>query len=169
MVDVHVVALVFIGHHVGHVVIVGHSHGHSIRIGATQIALGVVSQIVFVLIPVELVNVRIVFHTVGMALGITLRSKEFPAATGHLIGSRCHSRLTHRDEVTRQDNLRRGDILHYRNTALERQVYVQHMALTDRCHVAAGIGLVVVVLINHGDNLLLRQVIDIALTAHIQR
>ena len=104
-----------------------------------------------------------------MALCIALCSKELPAAAGHLIGSGCDSRLAHRDEVARQDEVGRSDILHNRHAALERQVDVHHMALADRCHIAAGVGLIVVVLVDDGDDLLLRQVVDVALAADIER
>ena len=43
------------------------------------------------------------------------------------------------------------------------------MALADGCHIAAAVDLVVVVLVDDGDDLLLRQVVDITLAAHIQR
>ena len=43
------------------------------------------------------------------------------------------------------------------------------MALADRCNIAAGIALLVVVLINHGDNLLLRQVVDVGVAGYVER
>ena len=66
-------------------------------------------------------------------------------------------RLTDTDERTRQHNLRSLDVLDERNTALEQHVNVHHVTLADRSDVGTrGIGLFVVILINDGDNLLLR-------------
>ena len=64
--------------------------------------------------------------------------------------------FTNSDEGTRHHNLWRLDVLNSRNTALELQVDIHHMTLTDWCDMGTRqVALLVVVLINHGDNLLL--------------
>ena len=45
---------------------------------------------------------------------------------------------------------------------------VHHMALADRCHIVA-IGFFIVILIDNGDNLLLREVEDVRLAADEER
>ena len=78
--------------------------------------------------------------------------------------------LTHTDESTWQHNLRRLNVLDGRNTALEQHMDIHHMALADRSNMCArGIALLVVVLVNDGDNLLLREVEDVREAAYIQR
>ena len=167
--NVHIVVM-FLGiHHCLHVVVVGHAHGHGIRIGTTQVGLGVVGHVVAVLIPVERIGCRVVFHTVGVAFGICLVLEELPTAAGHFIGAGGHFRLAHGVEPSGQDKVRRQDVLHNRHTALKLQVNVQHVTLADGRYIAAGVSLLVVVLIDHGDNLLLRQVVDIALACDEER
>ena len=97
-----------------------------------------------------------------MTLGISDLLEEFPTTTRHLIGTWCYMRFTDADERARQYNLWRLDVLDGRNTALELQVDVHNMALTNRSDVCTtDITFFVVILIDHCDNLFLREVEDI--------
>ena len=167
--NVHVVVVELVVHHCFQIVVVSHAHRYSIRIGAAQVALGIVSHVVAVLIPVERIARRVVFYTVDVALGITLGIEEFPSAAGHLVGSRGYIRLTHGVEPSGQNEVGLFDIIHDRHTALELQVDIQNMALADRCYVSAAVSLLVVILIDYGDNLFIRQVVDITLATDIER
>ena len=78
--------------------------------------------------------------------------------------------LTNAYEGSWQHYLRSLDVLDGRNTTLEHDVDVHHMALADRCNVSTrNIALLVVVFIDDGDNLLLREVEDVRETAYVQR
>ena len=142
--------------HLRQVVVVGHAHLHGVRIGLAEIGLCVVSQIESMLVPVERISCWRIFYTVGMALGIGLLLEEFPSTTCYLVGTWRHVRLTDTNERARQHNLRSLDVLDIRNTALEHDVDVHHMTLTDGSNVSTRtIALLVVVLVDDGDNLLL--------------
>ena len=105
-----------------------------------------------------------------MALCIILCIEQFPTATGDFVSTRGDVWLRHRQGSTRQDDVRLTDILHGRNTALEVQVDIQDMTLAYRCDVQTShVTLYVVVLVDHGDNLLLRQVEDISTASNVQR
>ena len=105
-----------------------------------------------------------------MAFGITHVIKQLPTATGNLVGTRCDVWLRHRESRTWQDDVRRQDVFHGWNTTLEVQVDVQDVALTHGRDVRAGhITLYIVVLVDDGDNLLLRQVEDVRAAGYIQR
>ena len=156
--------------HLCQVVVVGYAHRHGIRIGLTEIGLCVVSQIESMLVPVERICCWRIFYTVDMALGVGLLLEEFPSTTRYLVGTWRHVRLTDTDERARQHNLRSLDVLDIRNTALENDVDVHYVALADRSYVCTrSITLLVVVFVNDGDNLLLREVEDVREAAYIQR
>ena len=105
-----------------------------------------------------------------MALSVRFLLEEFPSTTRYLVGTWRHVRLTDTDKRTRQYNLWSLDVLNIRNTALEHDVDVHHMALADRSDVSTrAIALLVVVLIDDSDNLLLREVEDIREAAYVQR
>ena len=163
------VLLVAVGHHLCQVVVVGYAHGYGVRIGTTQIALGVVGYIVTVLIPVERIECRCIVNTVGVALGITLGFEQLPSTACDFVGTGRYDRLAQTGVVAGQDDVGLRNLIHGGHTALECQVDVHYMALADRCYVTGAVNLVVVILINNGDNLLLREVEDVALAAHIQR
>ena len=122
-----------------------------------------------VLVIVQRVGMRRVLYAVGMALGIVFALKQLPSAACHLVGSWCDARTDHLDIVAGQHNLRCLDVFHGGHAALERDVDVHHVTFAHRCGVAVGVALLVVVLIDDGDNLLRREVEDVALTAHEQR
>ena len=153
---VHVVVVLGIVKHLRQVVVVGHAHLHGVRIGLTEIGLCVVSQIESMLVPVERISCWRIFHTVDVALGVRFLLEEFPSTTCYLVGTWRHVRLTYTDERARQHNLWSLDVLDIRNTALEHDVDVHHMALADGRDVSTrAIALLVVVLVDDGDNLLL--------------
>ena len=70
---VYVVVVFIIVHHLLQVVVVGHMYWYVVRERLAQIGLGIVSQIVLILIEVERIRERRLFHTIDMTLGITLR------------------------------------------------------------------------------------------------
>ena len=156
-------------HHLLQVVVVGHAYLYGIRIGLAEIGLGIVSHIVVVLIPEERVGSQVVFLTVDMALSVCCCTEQLPSTTCHLVGTWCYVRLTKSYLATRQYQLRSLDVLDKRHTALEVDVDVHHMALADWCNVTACVALLVVVLIDGGDNLLLREVEDVRLTTYVER
>ena len=156
-------------HDLRQVVVVCHADRLVVRVGLAQIGLGVVRQIVTVLVPVELVDVRQVVNTVQVVLGIADGLEELPSTTGDLVGTRGDNRLAETQLRTGQDGLRLLDVLDKRNTALEVDVDVHHMAFADGCDVTLRVGLLVVVLIDDGDDLLLREVVDVALAADVKR
>ena len=160
VVDIVVVLHVF--HHLCQVVVVGHAHLYMVRIGLAEVCLRIVSEVVTILIPVERVEGRHVVNAIDMTLGISNLLEEFPATARHLVGTWCHMRFTDADERARQHNLRCLDVLDGRNTALELQVDVDDMALTNRSDVCTtDITFFIVILIDHGDDLLLREVEDV--------
>ena len=141
-----------------------------VRISLTQIGLGVVSQPVLVLIEIEWLLRVDILNTIDMAFSIRLRLKQFPTTTRDFVSTRCDVWLRHRQSRTRQDDVRLMDILHGRNTTLEVQVDIQDMALAYRCDVLTShITLYIVILVDHGDNLLLREVEDIRTASDVQR
>ena len=78
--------------------------------------------------------------------------------------------LTHTDKGTWQYYLRSLDVLNKRNTALEYNMDIHYVTLADWGNMCTrGIALLVVVLINYGDNLLLREVEDVREAAYVQR
>ena len=166
---VHVVVVLLVVHHLLHVVIVGHADLYGVRIGLAEIGQGVVFQIVAVLIPVQRVAVGYELNTVGMALGIANALEQLPSATSNLVSSRCDDRLLYTDVGAWYDDSRRGDVINGRNTALELQVDVQHMALTVRYDVAVHVAHLVIVLVDDSDDSLLRQVVDVRVTGHEER
>ena len=103
-----------------------------------------------------------------MALSVCCCTEQLPSTTCHLVGTRCYVRLTQTNLATRQYQLRSLDVLDKRHTALEVDVDVHHMALADGRNVAVGVALLVVVLIDSGDNLLRREVEDVRLATHIE-
>ena len=168
MVDI--VVVFFIVHHLLQVVVVGHMYWYVVREGLAQIGLGIISQIVLILIEVERIRERRVFHTIDMALGITLRIEELPTTTGNLVSTRCDVRLGDAEHRTRQDDVWRLDVLHGGHTTLEVQVDVQNVALAHRRDVCTRhITLYIVVLIDHGDDLLCREVEDVGAAGHKER
>ena len=167
---VHVQVVFLVVHHLLQVVVVGHADRHVVRVGLTQIGLRIVCQIETVLIPVERIYRRRIGHTVDMALGIVRILEEFPTATGNLVSTRCYRRYAHGDARTWQYDGRCIDIFHCRHTTLEVDVDVHHMTFGDRYNmVSIIITLFVVILIDDGDNLLSREVVDVGITGHIQR
>ena len=155
--------------HLLQVMVVGHAHLDGVRVGLTEIGLSVVSQIVAMLIPVEWVSGRRIFHTVDVALGVRLLLKELPSTTRYLVGTRSDMRLTNTDERTWQYHLWSLDILYGRNTALELHMDVHYVTLADRSDVCTrSIALLIVILVDDGDNLLLREVEDVREAADVQ-
>ena len=157
-------------HHLLQIVVVSHTHLHGVRVGLTEIGLGIVSQIVAILIPIQRIRGRRVFDTVNVAFGIRRLLEELPSTTRYLICTWGYMWFTNTDEGSWQHNLRRLDVLNERNTALEQHVDVHHVTLADWSNVCTRcIGLLIIVLINDGDNLLLREVEDIREAAYVQR
>ena len=155
-------------HHLLQVMVIGDTHGYVVRVGLTEISLGIVGHIVTVLIIIQQIGSRRIFYTIDMTLGFGLRLEQLPTTTRQLVGTWCHVRILQADGRTRQHNLWRQDVLYVWHTTLELDMNVHHMALADRRDVTVRIALFVVVLIDDGDNLILRQVIDIRLAAHIE-
>ena len=152
-------------HYLLQVVVVGHTHLYVVGVGLTEIGLGIVSQIVTILIPIEWVGSRRVFNTIDMALCIRLLLEELPSTTRYFVSTRCYVWFTDTNEGTRQHNLWSLDFLNVRNTTLEHDVDIHHMALADWCNVSTrSITLLIVILIDDGDNLLLREVEDVRAT-----
>ena len=167
---VYIIVVLLVIHHLLQVVVVGHMYRYVVREGLAQIGLGIVSQIVLILIEVERIRERRVFHTIDMALGITLRIEELPTTTGNLVSTRCDVRLGDAKHRTRQDDVGCLDILHGGHTTLEVQVDVQNVALAHRRDVCTRhITLYIVVLIDHGDDLLCREVEDVGAAGHKER
>ena len=159
---IHIVVVLHVFHHLCQVVVVGHAHLYMVRIGLAEVCLRIVSEIEAILIPVERVEGRHVVNAIDMTLGISNLLEEFPAATRHLVCTWCYMRFTDADERARQHNLRCLDVLDGRNTTLEHDMDVHYVALTNRSDVCtADIAFFVVILIDHGDDLLLREVEDI--------
>ena len=153
---INIVVVLGIIQHLLQVMVVSHTHLNGVRVGLTEIGLGIVSEIEAILIPVKRVSGRRVFDTVDMALSVRLLLEQFPSTTRYLVGTWCDVWLANTDKGSWQHNLRCLDVLDERNTALEHDVDVHHMTLTDRSHVCTRcIGLFIVILINDGDNLLL--------------
>ena len=167
MVDVVVVLLIV--HHLLQVMVVGHMYRYVVREGLAQISLSIVSQVVLILIEVERISKRRVFHTIDMTLSITLCIEELPTTTGNLIGTRRNVRLWDTEHGTRQDDVWCLDILHGGHTTLEVQVDVQNVALAHRRDVCTRhVTLYIVILIDHGDDLLCREVEDVRAASHIK-
>ena len=167
---VHVVMVFLILQYLRQVMIVGHADLNMVRVSLTKIRLGIVGQVESILIPIKWISGRRIFNTIDMAFGISNLLKEFPSTTRYLVGTRSNVRINHTDFRARQNNLRHLDVLDSRNTTLELQVDVHHMAFTDRRNVCTRlITLLVVVLIDHGDNLLCREVEDVRLATDIER
>ena len=157
-------------HHGLEVMIVGNAQRNGVRVCLAEICLSVVSQIVAVLIPVERISGRCVFDTVDVALGVRLLLEYLPATTCYLVSTRCYVWLAYSDVGTRQHSLWSLDVLDGRNTALEEYVDVHYVTLTDWGNICTcSIALLVVILIDYGDNLLLREVEDIREAADVQR
>ena len=76
MIDIEVV--LGIGHDSLQVVVVGHTERHVVRVGLTQIGLGVVSQILTILIPIDRCR-AVEGDTIAMTLGIILIGEDLPA------------------------------------------------------------------------------------------
>ena len=105
-----------------------------------------------------------------MALCVVHFFVEFPSAASHLVGTRCDGRRTQRHSRSRKNDARLGDVLNSRNTALELEVYVDHVALGDRRDVHTRlIALLIVVFIDNSNNLIFREVEDVRITRHIER
>ena len=148
--------VVLVGHHLLQVVVVSHADGHVVRVGLAQLGLGIVGNVVAVLIPVERGRGGHVFHTVDMALGVALAFEELPSTTKRLVGLRVYMGVFHGNGSAGQHQVGRQDVVHDGYATLEYQVDVHHMALADgRDVVARSIALLVVVLIDDGDDLLL--------------
>ena len=129
---VHVVVMLGICKHLSQVVVVSHTHLNGVRICLTKVCLSVVCQIESMLIPVKWVSSRSVLNTVDVTLSITLLLKEFPSTTSHFVCSRSYVWFTNTDVGSRQYNLWSLDVLYVRNTTLEHDVDVHHVALSDR-------------------------------------
>ena len=168
VVNIQVVLLVI--HHLLQVVVVGYTHGHIVRVCLAQVCLSIVGNVVAVLIPIERVANRRVVHAVGMVLGIALVGEQFPSAANHLVGSGRYVWRLYRYAISGQHNVGRIDIIDGGDAAPEVDMDVQHMILADGSDLRTGlVALLVVVLINHGDNLFLREVLDVAFVSDIQR
>ena len=90
-----------------------------------------------------------------MAFGVGELFEEHPSATHDLVCTGLDVWRTQISLSTRQNNLGLVDVLHLGDTTLKLDVDVQHVAFADRCDVhALFVALLVVILVNHGDNLL---------------
>ena len=156
--------------HLRQVVVVSDAYRHGVRVCLAEISLGIVSQIVAVLIPVERISGRRIFLTIDMALSVRHLLEQLPSTARYLVGTRSDVRFTNTDERTRQYHLWSLDVLNGRNTTLELHVDVHHVTLADRCDVCTrSVALFVVILVNDGDNLILREVEDVREAADVQR
>ena len=72
-------------------------------------------------------------------------------------------------ESAGQDDVGLHDVLDDGYAVLELDGDVQHVALADGGDVTRGIALLIVILVNDGDNLVLHEVVDVALAAHEER
>ena len=170
VVAVNIVMVVRGIHHLLQVVVVGHAELHGVRVSLADITLGIVGHIVAVLIPVHRCLVVAVGHTIAMELGIGGVVVDFPATTNQLIGTRCHLGLVHAHGSSRQYGRWRQQLVDDWCTTLKLQVDVDDVELVHQTDTLARfVTLVIGVLIDDGDNLLLRQVVDIAFTTHIER
>ena len=167
---VNIIVVVLGLHHLLQVMVVGHIHLYRIRIALTaDVGQTVVAHVVVVLIPVERVQGWRERNGIASALSIFLSLIQLPATASNLVGTRNDVRLAQAYIVARNDNLRSLDILHLGQTTLERDMDIHHMAFADRRDVVAQlVALLVVVTVNHGDNLLRRQVLDIREAADIE-
>ena len=105
-----------------------------------------------------------------MALGIAGLLEQFPATANDHVGTFFHVRVLHRDGGSRKHDGRSLDVVNGGHAALEGDVDVHHMTLADRCDMhTVGIALLVVVLIDDGDDLLRREVVDVGVEAYEQR
>ena len=98
---VHVVVVLLVLQHLRQVVVVGHTHLYVVRIGLTEVCLGIISQVIAVLIPVERIELRRVFNAVDVTFSVSDLLEEFPSTARYLVGTRCHMRLTDTDERAR--------------------------------------------------------------------
>ena len=157
--------LLLVVHHLLQIVVVGYRDRHMVRVGLAEIGLSIVSYIIAILIPVERVAAWIILYTIGVTLCIVHFLVEFPSTTCYLISTRCYGRRTQCHSCSWKNNTRLGDVFYIRNTTLELQVDIHHVTLSDRSDVHTRlITLLVVILINHSDNLLLREVEDVRVT-----
>ena len=109
---VHIVVMLGIIQHLLQVVVVCHTQRYMVRISLTQIGLGIVSDKVTVLIPIERIEVRRVLYTIDMTLCVSFVLEDFPSTTSNFISTRCYDWFTQSHVVTRQDELWHLDILH---------------------------------------------------------
>ena len=158
-------------HHLLEVVVVGHVYRHGVGVCLASIkGLRIVSDVEFILIPVKRLTGWCIFLTAEVALSIFLGFEQFPTATDNLIAIRVDTRHTHRDAITRQHDVGFLNIFHRRNTVLKGHMDSHHMTLADRRDMGTTlIAFLIVVLVDDGDNLLLREVVEVGITAHIQR
>ena len=170
MVYIHVVVSVAVAHDVGDVVVVRHRERHGIRVGLTQIGLRVVCHVVVVLIPVQWRGVVHEGLTVAVDGGILGRGEDLPTRVGDFEGTRCDGRNLHTHTGTRQHGGRSLDLTNLGYTRLELEVDVHDMALTHRHDVVTTfVALLIVVEVDHGDDFLLLQVVEIRLARDIER
>ena len=168
MIHIHVVILIL--HHGIKIVIVGHTDGHRVRVGLTQIVSRIEGHpCLFVLIPIDGRVAIVERNTVKMVHRIFTISEEFPSIAKRLIEAGIHLRCRQTDSIARQYGWWRIEHTDSGQTALQLQMDVHHVQFIRLLDTAVVFILIVGILIDHGDDLLLGQVIDIALTADVER
>ena len=167
VVHIHVVLRVL--HHLVHVVVVGHGDLYGIRVRLAEVGLGIVGHVVAVLIPVHRCLVGGIRRAVLMADGIGKAAVGLPSAAQDFVGALGHRRLVQSEHVARQNGAWRQQFADDGHAALEVDTDVHHMALSDGLvAVARLVALHILIPVFHGHDLVLREVVDVNLTAHVE-
>ena len=165
---VYVVVVISIQHGL-EIVIVGNRELHRVRVCLTHVALSVVRYVVIILIPVHRCVVVDILLTVAMQVSISFVAVYLPSATDEFVSSRCYLRLVHTHCSARQYCCWWQQHVDDRCTTLKLDVNIDDVHLVDECCLAAVVTtLIVGVLIHHRDNLLLREILNVAFAANIE-
>ena len=168
VVDVVVVLLVV--HHLLQVVVVAHAEGHGVGVSLAQARLGVVGYPVVVLVPIDGIHVVGVALSVVVGVGMGVVVEDLPSGLGDVEGARRDGGDVQAQRGTRQHEGRRVQLANLGHAALEADMDVDDVALGDgRDVVARLVALLVLVEVDDGDDLLLREVVDVRLVRHVER
>ena len=167
---IHIHMMFLIVHHGIKFMVVGYTDGHGVRIDLGQIVSRIEGHpCLFVLIPIDGRVTIVEGRTIDMLLSLIIVGEDLPAVTKRLIESRIHLRCCQADSIARQYGGRRTQFTDSGHSTLQLQMDVHHMELISLLDTAIVFILIVGILIDHGDDLLLGHIVDIALAADIER
>ena len=150
--------------------VVAHADGHGVGVGLAQARLGVVGYPVVVLVPIDGIRVVGIALSVVVGVGMGVVVEDFPARLGDVEGTRGDGGDVQAQRGTRQHEGRRVQLANLGHAALEADMDVDDVALGDgRDVVARLVALLVLVEVDDGDDLLLREVVDVRLVRHVER